>query len=82
MRLSAPAMIVTLAASTGLPLLGELPLESSLGRSTDEGAPVVAANPDDPASLRFREIARRTAGRLARQALNTEIRMPKITITD
>ncbi|MBL38102.1 MAG: iron-sulfur cluster carrier protein ApbC [Xanthomonadales bacterium] len=71
-----------MATETGLPLLGELPLESSLGRSTDEGAPVVAANPDDPASLRFREIARRTAGRLARQALNTEIRMPKITITD
>jgi len=71
-----------MASETGLPLLGELPLESSLGRSTDQGAPVVAADPDDPASVRFREIARRTAGRLARQALNTEIRMPKITITD
>jgi len=71
-----------MAAETGLPLLGELPLESALGRSTDEGAPVVAAAPDSPASVRFREVARRTAGRLARQALNTEIRMPKITITD
>jgi len=71
-----------MASETGLPLLGELPLEASLGRSTDEGAPVVAADPDNPASLRFREVARRTAGRLARQALNTEIRMPKISITD
>lgn len=71
-----------MAAETGLPLLGELPLEASLGRSTDTGAPVVAADPDNPAALRFREIARRTAGRLARQAVNTEIRMPKITITD
>jgi len=71
-----------MASETGLPLLGELPLESSLGRSTDEGAPVVASESENPASLRFREVARRTAGRLARQALNTEIRMPKITITD
>ena len=71
-----------MAAETGLPLLGELPLEASLGRSTDEGAPVVAADPENPASVRFGEVARRTAGRLARQALNTEIRMPKITITD
>ena len=71
-----------MAAETGLALLGELPLEASLGRSTDEGTPVVAADPEAPASQRFREVARRMAGRLARQAINTEIRMPKISITD
>ena len=71
-----------MAAETGLPLLGQLPLEGSLGRSTDEGAPVTAASPDDPSAQRFREIARRAAGRLARQSVNTEIRMPKIQITE
>jgi len=71
-----------MAAETGLPLLGQLPLETALGRSTDEGTPIVAVDPENAAALRFREIARRTAGRLARQSVNTEIRMPKIKITD
>jgi len=71
-----------MATETGLPLLGQLPLEAALGRSTDDGTPIVASDPENPASLRFREIARRTAGRLARQAVNTEIRMPKISITE
>jgi ATP-binding protein involved in chromosome partitioning len=71
-----------IAAETGLPLLGELPLQASLGRSTDEGAPITGAEPGHPVAERFREIARRAAGRLARQAVNTEIRMPKISITE
>jgi ATP-binding protein involved in chromosome partitioning len=71
-----------MATETGLPLLGQLPLETALGRSTDEGAPIIAGDPENAAAKRFREIARRTAGRLARQAVNTEIRMPKIKITD
>jgi len=72
----------SIAEETGFPLLGELPLEASLGRSTDIGKPLTAAEPDSPAALRFREIARRAAGRLARQALNTEIRMPKIKVME
>jgi ATP-binding protein involved in chromosome partitioning len=71
-----------IAAETGLPLIGQLPLEASLGRSTDEGAPITVADPEHAVALRFRDIARRTAGRLARQAVNTEIRMPKISITE
>ena len=71
-----------IADETGLPLLGQLPLEASLGRSTDQGAPLVAAEPDGPVAMRFREIARRTTARLARQAASTSIRMPKITISD
>jgi len=71
-----------MARETGLPLLGQVPLEAEIGRHTDAGTPIVTAAPDSPAALRFREIARRTAGRLARQDRNTEIRMPKIRITD
>ena len=71
-----------IAAELGLPLLGQVPLNAGLGRSTDEGAPVVVADPDHPASLRFREIARRTAGLLAVQARNKAVRMPKIKIVE
>ncbi|MDT8409883.1 MAG: iron-sulfur cluster carrier protein ApbC [Wenzhouxiangellaceae bacterium] len=71
-----------MAAETGLPLLAQLPLESELGRSTDQGRPIVAVDPEHPVALRFREMARRATGRLARQSVNTEIRMPKITITE
>lgn len=71
-----------IAEETGLPLLGQLPLDAALGRSTDQGAPLVAAEPEGPVAIRFREIARRAVARLARQARNTAIRMPKITISD
>lgn len=71
-----------IADETGLPLIGQLPLEPALGRSTDRGAPLVASEPESATALRFREIARITAARLARQAASTSIRMPKISITD
>ncbi len=71
-----------IAAELGLPLLGQVPLNAGLGRSTDEGAPIVAADPDNAASQRFREIARRTAALLSVQARNTSVRMPKIKIVE
>ncbi len=71
-----------IAAEAGVPLLGQIPLDAGLGRSTDEGLPIVAASPDHPVSLRFREIARRLAGRLSVQARNRAIRMPRIRIVD
>jgi len=71
-----------IAAETGQSLLGQIPLDAGLGRSTDEGAPIVAADPDHPVSQRFRAIARRTAARLATLSRNTTIRMPKIKIVD
>jgi ATP-binding protein involved in chromosome partitioning len=71
-----------IAEEAGLSLLGEIPLESALGRSTDRGAPIVVSEPDHPISVRFREIARRVAARLSLQARNQTIRMPKIKIID
>ncbi len=70
-----------MARETGLPLLGQVPLEAAISQATDAGTPIVVAAPDSPAALRFREIARNTAARLARQSRNTQIRMPKIKIT-
>jgi ATP-binding protein involved in chromosome partitioning len=39
-----------LAAELDVPLLGQIPLESSVARAGDEGLPVVAARPDAPAA--------------------------------
>ena len=71
-----------IAAETGMTLLGQVPLEASIGRSTDEGMPSVAMDAESAASMRFRQIARAAAARLARENVNTKIRMPKISITD
>ena len=71
-----------IAAESGVPLLGQVPLESGVGRSTDEGNPIVVADPDHPVAQRFREIARTVAGRLATQSRETKVKMPKIKIVD
>jgi len=71
-----------IAEESGVVLLGEIPLSGGLGRSTDDGMPIVAADGEHPMAVRFREIARRVAGRLSLQAKNQTIRMPKIKIVD
>ncbi|MFP4207786.1 MAG: iron-sulfur cluster carrier protein ApbC [Wenzhouxiangella sp.] len=71
-----------IAEELGLPLLGQVPLNAGLGRSTDQGAPIVVAEPDHPVARRFREIARRTAALLSVQARNTAVRMPSIKIVE
>jgi len=40
----------SLAAELGVPLLGQIPLESAVAIAGDEGLPVVAARPDSPAA--------------------------------
>jgi ATP-binding protein involved in chromosome partitioning len=47
-----------LAEDLGVPLLGQVPLESDVARAGDEGTPVVAARPDSPAGQALSEIAR------------------------
>jgi ATP-binding protein involved in chromosome partitioning len=39
-----------LAAEIGVPLLGQIPLESSVAQAGDNGLPVVAAHPESPAA--------------------------------
>ena len=47
-----------LATDLGVPLLGQVPLESDVARAGDDGLPVVAARPDSPAGQALAEIAR------------------------
>jgi len=47
-----------LAADLGVPLLGQVPLESDVARAGDDGMPVVAARPDSPAAVALASIAR------------------------
>ncbi|MEL6979468.1 MAG: Mrp/NBP35 family ATP-binding protein [Pseudomonadota bacterium] len=46
------------AERVGAPFLGEIPLDIDVRLSGDGGAPIVAAKPESPQALRFREIAR------------------------
>jgi ATP-binding protein involved in chromosome partitioning len=48
-----------LAALTGAPLVGEVPIDGAVSEGGDIGLPVVLAHPDLPASLALAEIARR-----------------------
>ncbi len=71
-----------IASETGVPLLGQLPLIADIGRSTDEGRPIVVSDPESAAAQRFRDIARNVAGSLSTQSRETKVRMPKINIVD
>jgi ATP-binding protein involved in chromosome partitioning len=69
-----------MAAEYGVPLLGQMPLDLRIRAETDSGQPTVVAEPDSPIAQRYREIARKTAARLARQARNKSIGFPNIVI--
>ena len=71
-----------MAAQYGVPLLGSLPLDIRIREQADSGTPTVAAAPDSPLALAYRDIARRTAARLAQQARNKSIAMPGIVMSN
>jgi len=48
-----------LAAALEVPVLGRIPLTMALRAGGDEGEPVVAAHPEDPAAVAIRELAER-----------------------
>jgi len=55
-----------LAAELGVPLLGQIPLQAGMAELADRGEPIVVSQPDSPAGMALRELARtvttRTAG--------------------
>jgi ATP-binding protein involved in chromosome partitioning len=61
----------TFAEAEGLPLLGEIPITRLLRESGDAGVPLVVAHPDDASALALRQAARRVAGQVSVQALQT-----------
>jgi ATP-binding protein involved in chromosome partitioning len=54
------------AEKTGVPFLGEVPLEAAIRETSDAGLPVVATRPDSPHAQVYREIAKRVRAELER----------------
>lgn len=51
-----------IAAERGVDFLGEIPLGIAIREQSDKGEPIVAAKPDSPESLVYKELAFRVAG--------------------
>jgi len=69
-----------MAAEADVTLLGSLPLEMRIRQQADSGKPTVVAEPDCRASEIYREIARKAAARLAKQAKDYSSSFPNIVI--
>ncbi len=69
-----------LAEEAGINLLGSLPLEMGIRLQADSGRPTVVAEPDGATAAIYREIARRAAARLSKQAKDYSASFPKIVI--
>jgi len=57
-----------------------LPLEMRIREQADGGKPTVVAEPDSPTADIYREIARKAAARLSKQAKDYTTKFPKIVI--
>jgi ATP-binding protein involved in chromosome partitioning len=70
-----------LAREAGTELLGSLPLDIRIRQQADSGRPTVAADPESPLALRYRDIARLAAARLA-YGPAAEAAFPDISVVD
>jgi len=71
-----------LAAQYQVPLLGELPLDVRIRECSDAGQPIVAADPAGPLARAYRQVARRTAARLAASGADQNQSFPTIVVED
>jgi len=69
-----------LAKESSVEVLGQLPLDMSIREQADSGNPTVVSAPDSRVSEIYREIARKTAGKLASQGRDFSAKFPKIVI--
>lgn len=69
-----------LAAECGTELLARLPLDPAIGLESDQGRPTVVAAPDSARARAFIELARRTAGVLARRPRDHSAAFPGIVV--
>lgn len=60
--------------------LGALPLDISIRQNADSGKPTVVADPDGRAAELYKEIARKTAAKLALTTKDYSTRFPNITV--
>jgi ATP-binding protein involved in chromosome partitioning len=65
-----------------VPFLGALPLDIRIREQADGGRPTVVAEPDSKLGRVYIDLARRTAARLARTALEPAAALPTITMED
>jgi len=61
-------------------LLGSLPLDIRIREGVDNGKPTVAMEPDSAITMNYRDIARRTAAKLAQKSKDYSAKFPKIVI--
>jgi ATP-binding protein involved in chromosome partitioning len=54
-----------LAAELGVPLLGQVPLQAGMAALADQGEPIVVSQPDSPAGVALRDLARTVSARTA-----------------
>jgi ATP-binding protein involved in chromosome partitioning len=71
-----------MARKYGVELLGSLPLDMRIREQADGGYPTVVAEPEGRSAQIYREIARKTAGRLALKAKDYSARFPTISIVN
>jgi len=69
-----------MSAQYEVDLLGALPLDIKIREGVDSGRPTVALEPDSPAALVYREIARKLGAKLALRAKDYTAKFPKIVI--
>ncbi|MEJ1336593.1 MAG: Mrp/NBP35 family ATP-binding protein, partial [Candidatus Sedimenticola sp. (ex Thyasira tokunagai)] len=69
-----------MAEEYGVNFLGALPLDIRIREETDNGKPTVAVEPESRISQIYREIARKTAAKLALQAKSYAAKFPNIVI--
>jgi ATP-binding protein involved in chromosome partitioning len=65
-----------------VPFLGSLPLDIRIREQADSGRPTVVSDPDGKIAEMYREIARRTAVFVARQAEDHTAKFPTISIVN
>jgi len=70
------------AEQYGTALLGSLPLDIRIREQTDSGMPTVAVDPEGRLAEGYRDMARRTAARLAAPAFGEQAAFPEIVIED
>ena len=69
-----------MAEESEVELLGKLPLDMSIREQVDGGEPTVVSDPDSRVSQIYKEIARKSAAKLASQSKDYTAKFPKIVI--
>jgi ATP-binding protein involved in chromosome partitioning len=69
-----------LAEESDVNVLGQLPLDMSIREQADGGKPTVVADPEGRVAEIYRDIARKTAAKLAIRARDYSAKFPKIVI--